>query len=155
MQEPNPLDIILRILGAVALAVGITVGAVSVPADAPDASAAPPISVTRDPLAGGDMTGNPVPHVIESVEAFILESMPPQISLGVIGYQPDGCNFPVQVAQSRQGNSITVNIYREVPPGMMCTMQVIAYQNTILLEGTFDPGTYTITVNGITITATV
>jgi hypothetical protein len=154
MREPNLIDLIARILGIILLAVAATdgrqpeQGAASNPAQAP-------IMATPTPFPGGDMTARPVPHVIERVDALILESMPPQISLDVVGYQPDGCDFPVLVTQARSGNTITVNIYREVPPGVMCTMQIMPYQQTIRLDGTFDPGTYTISVNNQTISVTI
>ncbi len=85
--------------------------------------------------------------VIESVEALVLESFPYQISLNVIGYQPDGCDFPVQVVQTREGNRVQVKIYRNVPLAVLCTMQLVPYRETIRLDGTFEGGSYVIEVN--------
>jgi hypothetical protein len=93
--------------------------------------------------------------VIESVEPVIRESAPPQISLNVSGYQPDGCTFPVLVDQTRDGNTITMTIYREIPPEVMCSMQLVPYNEAILLEGDFPPGEYTVDVNGTVVTLTV
>jgi hypothetical protein len=158
MREVNPLDIILRILGMILLALGATLGAGGRQPSEDSASsspALPPAPVTPTFSPGGDMPTNPVPHVISTVEIFVLESFPVQISLGVIGYQADGCTFPVQVTQSRTGNTITVNIFRDVPINVMCTMQVIEDRETIMLEGTFDPGTYTIIVNDQTVMVTI
>lgn len=84
---------------------------------------------------------------IESVDVLVMESSPVQISLAVIGAQPDGCDFPVIVEQFRDGNTITVEIYRNVPINVMCTMMLIPYRETIILEGGFEPGSYTFRIN--------
>lgn len=88
-----------------------------------------------------------VDTVIESTEVLLLESFPPQLVLNVTGYHPDGCQFPVQIDQTQEGNTIKVHIYREVPPNVRCTMNIVGYEAGINL-GSFDPGTYTIDVNG-------
>lgn len=96
-----------------------------------------------------------VPTVIDVVEALILESAPVQLSLQVRGYQPDGCDFPVIVEQRREGNNVFVRIYRNVPIDIMCTMQLVIYDETIMLDGSFEPGTYTIDVNGVITEVTI
>jgi hypothetical protein len=151
MPIPNPFDLILQILGLIFLALG---AAFSGGTDGQAGNA--PAPQTPTPVPAAALPADAVPHVIASVEVFILESMPPQITLGVIGYQPDGCDLPVQISQTRTGNTVTVNIYRELPPGVICTMIAIDYQANIPLEGTFDPGnTYTFIVNGVSVTATL
>jgi hypothetical protein len=87
---------------------------------------------------------------INSVTVNVMESMPMQISLNIAGEHPDGCQLPVVVDQSRNGNTIQVDIYREVPADMMCPMMLNPYDATIKLDGTFDAGGYTITVNEVT-----
>jgi len=106
MREVNSLDSILRILGIILLALSATLGAGGRQPGDDDSTTSPGrppvIMATPTPGQGGVMTPGQggvmpvtaVPHVINSVEVFILESFPPQISLGVIGYQPDGCDFP-------------------------------------------------------------
>jgi hypothetical protein len=96
-----------------------------------------------------------VRHVIESVDARLLESYPVQIMLEVRGYQPDGCMMPVQIEQTRSGNSVNVDIFRELPPDALCTMVIMEYTETIPLEGGFESGAYSITVNGVTIDVTI
>jgi hypothetical protein len=93
--------------------------------------------------------------IIETAEVIILESFPPQLVLNVTGYQPDGCDFPVIVRQSRAENSVRVEIFREMPLAVMCPMMLNPYQASIQLDGTFEPGIYTIDVNGTRITVTV
>lgn len=92
--------------------------------------------------------------VIEEVNVRVMESFPVQIVLEVRGYQPDGCDYPVEVAQSRAENTVEVDIFREVPPDVMCTMQLVPYSANIPL-GRFESGTYQINVNGMMLEVTV
>jgi hypothetical protein len=93
-----------------------------------------------------------VDTVIENVEVLVQESFPMQLQLNVSGYHPDGCNYPVQIDQSRDGSTVTVHIYREVPADVMCTMNIVGYEETIQIEGNFEGGTITIHVNDQTVT---
>ena len=98
--------------------------------------------------SGAQPSGSEVLTVVEKVDALIMESYPAQISLHVTGYQPDGCIYPVQVEQTRDGNTVSVKIYRILPPDIMCTMQLVPYDENIKLDGSFESGDYTIDVNG-------
>jgi len=100
------------------------------------------------PGAGGGVRS---PIVIESVDAVVMESFPMQVSLTVTGYQQDGCQFPVNVEQRREGNRVYVDIYREVEPDVMCPMVIISYEANIRLDGGFEPGSYEIRVNDFTL----
>lgn len=91
-----------------------------------------------------------VPHLIESVEAVVLESFPPQVDLLVRGIQTDGCEFPVQVEQTRGTGTITIEIFREVPDTVACTEIITEYEERISL-GALQPGNYTIEVNDFTL----
>ncbi len=93
---------------------------------------------------------NKVMTNINTVSVNVMESFPMQISLDVNGEHPDGCDYPVVVDQSRNGNTITVEVYRNVPADVMCPMMLNPYEATISLDGTFESGSYTITVNGVT-----
>ncbi|GEM_PF-1285478 len=94
--------------------------------------------------------------VINSVEARVLESFPVQVHLNVTGYQPDGCDYPVNVRQAQNGSTISVTIYRDLPLAAACPMMIVDYQATIPLEGEFVQGTsYTIDVNGTVVTVTI
>ena len=70
-----------------------------------------------------------------------------RISLAIEGEHPDGCDYPVQVDQRRDGNMVHVEIYREVPADVFCPMILQPYQATIQLDGGFAAGSYTINVN--------
>ena len=70
-----------------------------------------------------------------------------QISLEVAGEHPDGCDYPVLVDQSRDGNSVQVEVYREVPADVFCPMILQPYKGTVQIDGTFAAGEYSIQVN--------
>ena len=86
--------------------------------------------------------------IIEKVETQVSASLPATITLQISGYHPDGCQFPAQVEQTRNGDHVTVKIYRIVPKDLLCTMELNPYNDTITLDGTFDSGTYSVDVNG-------
>ncbi|MBI1258698.1 MAG: hypothetical protein GC204_14615 [Chloroflexi bacterium] len=93
--------------------------------------------------------------LIENVTANVLPTDPAQIELNVTGYQPNGCEYPVLVDQQREGSRISVSIYRELPADIMCTAMLLDYNDTIHLDGTFAPGTYSVSVNDTQIEVTV
>lgn len=84
---------------------------------------------------------------IFGVDVRVLESYPMRLSLDVDGEHPDGCDFPVIVGQSRRGNTIEIEVYREVPADVVCPMILKPYRDTIQVEGSFESGEYTIKVN--------
>ena len=84
---------------------------------------------------------------IHAVDIRVMESYPMRISLEVRGEHPDGCDFPVHVRQSRADSDIKVEVYREVPADVFCPMILRPYEGTIHLDGDFDFGAYTISVN--------
>jgi hypothetical protein len=151
VEPENPIVQIIRILAGLLL----FFSAMSQTATPPTDQAAPPPSSQAVPTPA--VTGNTFESltVIEKVDPTVLESNPAQISLRVSGYQPDGCKFPVQVEQTREGNTVHVKIYRNVPKAVMCTMQLVMYDETITLDGSFPSGEYTIDVNGTQITVKV
>jgi inhibitor of cysteine peptidase len=92
---------------------------------------------------------------ISSVEVIVLESFPMQVQLHIRGEHPDGCEFPVVVEQRREGNTVTVEVYREVPIDVMCPMILRPYDDTIRLDGTFEPGHYVFQVNDFIVEQTL
>ena len=81
------------------------------------------------------------------VHVNVMESHPLQLSLDVEGEHPDGCEYPVIVDQSRSDNTVDIEVYREVPADVMCPMILQPYRGSISVEGSFEPGEYTINVN--------
>ncbi|MCB9450385.1 MAG: hypothetical protein H6672_03040 [Anaerolineaceae bacterium] len=86
--------------------------------------------------------------LIDSVETQVMESYPYQVRLVVSGQQPDGCDFPVMVEQWRDGDTFYVEIYRNIPVGVMCPMVLLPYSAQIPLMETLKSGQYTINING-------
>lgn len=103
-------------------------------------------SASEPPAASGANTVRS-PVLVESVDVLVMESFPMQLSLIVKGQHPDGCDLPVVVEQRREGNTVIVELYRNLPIDLMCAMVVVPYEGTIPLEGGFEPGRYTIIVN--------
>lgn len=81
------------------------------------------------------------------VDVTVSGAQPIQISLDVAGEHPDGCEYPVIVGQARRGKIVDIEVYREVPADVICPMILKPYRDTISLDGSFEPGEYTINVN--------
>ena len=92
---------------------------------------------------------------IYSVDVTVTGSAPMQIQLHVTGEHGDGCELPVVIEQEYDGNTITVNIYRELPGDVFCPMMLQPYEDTIQLDGNFEPGDYVIKVNDFTVEITL
>ena len=107
-----------------------------------------PVEATVEQAQSGGTEGRQSLTVIEKVETQVSASMPATITMHLMGYQPDGCKLPVQVEQTRSGDTVTVKIYRILPIDVLCTMDLNPYDDTITLNGTFESGTYTVDVNG-------
>ncbi len=84
---------------------------------------------------------------IMRVDIHVGAARPARVSLEVEGEHPDGCDFPVLVDQTRAGNRINVEIYREVPADVICPMILRPYKGRIQLDGRFEKGSYSIAVN--------
>ncbi len=128
-------------LGSLSLALFLT--ACAVPArdsNATDSLPAPPTARVSDATRNA-------PVVVEAVQVNVLESNPPQLSLEITGYIPDGCEVPVEIRQQREGNTVQVELNRELPADQGCTAIVRDYEGTVRLDGSFSPGSYQIEVN--------
>ena len=95
------------------------------------------------------------PTNITNVEVIVMESFPMQVSLHITGEHPDGCDFPAMVEQAREDNTVKLEIYREVPLTVMCPMVLLPYDETIKLDGTFEPGDYVFQVNDFVVQQTL
>ena len=132
---------------------GIELEFVEPPMQAPPArpDVAPPTPVpTEAPL---DAQRSAI--LVDAVEPLLLESFPVQIHLQVTGMYPTGCTGSVTVAQAREGATVRVELYQLLSPGVHCPAVLRPYRETIALEGGFEPGTYTIIVNGHAISVTI
>ncbi|MCU0514987.1 MAG: hypothetical protein MUE40_20725 [Anaerolineae bacterium] len=91
------------------------------------------------------------PHVINSVTVVALETDPVQYEVRVSGYQSDGCDFPVQIEQTRGDSAFQIDIFRLLPADVLCPMIVLDYSASLNL-GPLPAGSYTVAVNGVTTT---
>jgi hypothetical protein len=90
---------------------------------------------------------------VGSIQVNIMESAPVQVSVTVRGSLPDGCTEISQIAQTRQANFISLDVFTERPADMVCTQAVVPFEETVPLEVRGLPaGTYTVDVNGVTAT---
>ena len=92
---------------------------------------------------------------VETATVVVRESAPPQISVTVSGYWPNGCTAEPQIVTAIDGNTVTVAIYRIIPPEVMCTMVLQAAEFDIELtdllvqDGGVRSGAYSFNVNGV------
>lgn len=114
----------------------------------------PQLDVTPIPKPDGDALLRSDP-IIMDVQVMVLESYPMQLVLTVTGQFRDGCTLPVQVEQQRDGNTVTVALYRLKAADMLCPDVMQPFEQTVRLEGGFESGTYTIRVNDFTTTITL
>lgn len=112
----------------------------------------PQLDVTPLPKLDGTLRSAPI---ITDVQVMALESYPVQLVLIVTGQFRDGCTLPVQVEQQRDGNTVTVVLYRRKAADMLCPDVMQPFEQAVRLEGGFESGTYTIRVNDFMTTITL
>ena len=64
------------------------------------------------------------------------------------GTLPDACSELDAASQSRAGNFVTVDLTMRTPRGAVCAQVTRPFRFYIVLEGGFEPGHYTMTLNG-------
>lgn len=64
------------------------------------------------------------------------------------GTLPDACSELDAARQSRAGNFVTVDLTMRTPRGAVCAQVTRPFRFYIVLEGGFEPGHYTLTLNG-------
>lgn len=88
---------------------------------------------------------------VESIEIMIMESFPVQVSVHVTGYLGDGCTTLGDITTKQDGETFSVHIFTERPADMMCTQQLVGFEENVALDVAGLPaGTYTVDVNGTT-----
>ena len=85
---------------------------------------------------------------IQSVEIRIAESFPVQVFVAVIGIAPDTCTVPYETHETRDGNTITIQMTTIRPKDAVCATVITEYMEVIPL-GRFLTGDYTVIVNGV------
>lgn len=101
---------------------------------------------------GAGMAGERSPLIIDGAVPVISSDTPARISLEVNAMLRNGCTgMPVEVTQQREDSTVQITLTQIIAPDVMCPAMIAPYPTTIALEGTFEPGSYTITINDYTL----
>lgn len=167
MTEPNPINpiswLVILFVGfalfiIMAMPVSTTASVQIMPADPSDSAGRP----ARPSVEAPDISGafaeraNAEYLAVEKVEVIVRESAPPQVSVAVKGYWPNGCSAEPQIDTTIEGSAVTVSVYRIIPPDMMCAMVIQAggvqvELTDLLVQNNLRSGQFTVTVNGVTV----
>jgi hypothetical protein len=110
--------------------------------------ASSPSTTPASPADTNLRTDATTPLYVEDAVVLIAQSFPAQVSIQIKGSLPDPCSAVGTVTQRREGNKIIVTV--PVRRGTMPCAQVIQPTTvSVRLEGVFEPGSYTVIVNGV------
>jgi heat shock protein HslJ/sporulation protein YlmC with PRC-barrel domain len=71
-----------------------------------------------------------------------------ELEATIVGNYPDSCSTLGEVETVVEGNDITVTMYAQKPPDVMCTQALVPFEETVTLDiGDAEPGDYTVTIN--------
>ena len=148
----------LSVLSLVAILGAVTLGAACTGSRSPEApSTGKPGASPAQPGQGQtpDQTA-PTLLTVAKVDVIIMESFPPQITVKVDGWLPDGCSEVGDITQQRDGFTIDVTItIRRLSTGA-CIAIAPQVSRSIRLNGSFaESGAYTVRVNGVEKTFTL
>lgn len=90
---------------------------------------------------------------VTDVQVRVLDSNPAQVELDVTGLV-DMCNYPVNSQILKDGRTVNVELFSDIPLAATCPAGTMDYTGTIAL-GIFEAGTYTIWVNGFSVEVTI
>jgi hypothetical protein len=164
MTEPNPLNpiswLVILLLGfAFFFLVGVPVSSersasVEVlpanPAGRAAAQSRPPADEVRLMVPeNAELFG------VGTATVVVRESAPPQISVTASGYWSNGCTAEPKIVTAIDGTTVTVAIYRIIPPDVMCTMVMqadeieIELTDLLVQDGVVRSGAYSFNINGV------
>ena len=95
------------------------------------------------------------PIEIETVEVVVGSTRPALVIARVNGQLGSGCDFLHSITQRREGSVITVSVERARFTAGPCTAILKLFQQELGLPGPFEPGSYTVRVNGVSRAFTV
>ena len=104
-------------------------------------------AVAAGELLSGEL-GQTEPSLVwvDGVQAEVTDSG--QLAVTVQANYPDSCSTLGEVETMVEGNTVTVTMYAQRPPGLTCAQTLIPFEETVVLDiGDVAPGEYTITVN--------
>jgi len=99
----------------------------------PDESVSSDDPIITPPIT--DFSGYQQNVYVDKLEVLILESFPMQVAVTAIGNLPDGCTHIVGSKSSRvDENTFEIFIYTDRPEDMNCTMALVPFEETIMLD---------------------
>lgn len=111
----------------------------------------PPADAVEGLIAGGEgetLAPPPAAPKLVLVDSVDVEMVDGDYVATLTGNFPDGCSTMGETETTVTGNTISVTVLADSPPGVMCTMALIPFEETVVLDlGEVDPGEYTVVVN--------
>ncbi|NJN15041.1 MAG: hypothetical protein HC822_01385 [Oscillochloris sp.] len=94
---------------------------------------------------------------IDTVDTAIMESFPIQLQVRFAGILPDGCTSMGEITSERDNaaRTITITALGNHSGAEACTMIAQMFEETIIFQGPFEPGEWTIMVNNVETTVTL
>jgi len=109
-----------------------------------------PVDDTTTTIGTADPTAEDRPAYINHVEVSIQESFPPQVSVEIEGDHPTPCH-ETRTEVTEDGSDYTVMVWSAAPePGSVCAQVLEPFDVAVPIGNGFEPGDYTVTVNGET-----
>lgn len=110
------------------------------------------------PISSEDLISGEERAYVDSMDIFIMESFPVQVSVQVYGNFPDGCTSfkEAQVIYDEETQTFDVHLFTTRPKDAMCTQALVPFEENIKLDVNGLPaGTYTVKVYDMTGTFTL
>ena len=161
----NPLAVlpVVAVLAVVAVACGsddetfsgITQTGITTASDlATDTTAGtrpePVEDTTTTTTRAAEPTTDRSPAYIGNVEVSVIESSPPQVSVEIEGDHPTPCHETLTEV-TEDGGGYTIMVWSMAPePGAICAQVLEPFDEVVPIGNGFEPGDYTVTVNGET-----
>lgn len=86
---------------------------------------------------------------IDRVGVGVTGARPSRVTVRVQGFLLDGCTSLGSISQRREGNTVIVSIVTAHTGARNCATVAQLVDETIPLEGDFQPGEYVVDVNGV------
>lgn len=128
---------------------GITTAA-DLTTDTTAGTAPAPAEQTTTTIVADEPTAEDPPAHIRNVEVSILESFPPQVSVDIEGDHPTPCHETLTEV-TEDGSDYTIMVWSVAPEsGSVCAQVLEPFEVVVPIGNGFEPGDYTVTVNGET-----
>lgn len=109
-----------------------------------------PVEETTTTIGEAEPAADDSPAHIRNVEVSILESFPPQVSVEIEGDHPTPCHETLTEVME-DGSDYTIMVWSVAPdPGTVCAQVLEPFEVVVPIGNGFEPGDYTVTVNGET-----